>query len=129
MEYLLGSIVTLASVILINKIVRRTASQGQLNFQITQSYLFKLLSEYNDKMVEDKAMPDTQSYKHIKNQYVRIMIVEDEAYWIKDNQLYVAKFEDGTIDTDSTTEVDTMSMSKVELEKTMFIVETLREEN
>lgn len=129
MEYLLGSIVTLASVILINKIVRRTASQGQLNFQITQSYLFKLLSEYNEKMMEEKPLPDTQSYKHIKNQYVRIMIVEDEAYWIKDNQLYVAKFEDGTIDTDSTTEVDTMSMSKVELEKTMFIVETLREEN
>lgn len=129
MEYLLGSIVTLASVILINKIARRTAERSKINFEITQSYLFKLLSEYNDRAIEDKSPPDTQSYKHIKNQYVRIMIVEDEAYWIKDNQLYVAKFEDGTIDTDSTTEVDTMSMSKVELEKTMFIVETLREEN
>lgn len=129
MEYLLGSITTLVLVVLINKIVRNTVSQGQINFQITQSYLFKLLSEYNDRMMEEKPLPETQSYKHVKNQYVRIMIVENEAYWIKDNQLYVAKFENGTIDTDSTSKVDTMSMSKVELEKTMFIVETLREEN
>jgi len=129
MEYLLGSMVTLVSIIIINKIVRQTVGKSKISFEITQSYLFKLLSDYNEKMLDEKPLPETQSYKHVKNQYIRIMIVEDEAYWIKDNQLYVAKFENGTIDTDSTTEVDTMSMSKVELERTMFIVETLREEN
>jgi hypothetical protein len=57
------------------------------------------------------------------------MIVENEAYWIKDNQLYVADFDNGNINSDSTREVDTMAMSAVELEKTMFIVEKLSEDN
>lgn len=128
MEYILGSLVTLMAVIVINRINKKAVSKNKVNFEITQSYLFRLLSEYNDRMMEESPLPETQSYKHMKNQYVRIMIVENEAYWIKDNQLYVANFEDGNIDSESTREVDTMDMSPVELEKTMFIVETLSEE-
>lgn len=107
--------------------ITEKSKKGKVNFEITQSYLFKLLGDYNDKMLT-KSLPETQAYKHVKNQYVRIMIVEDRAYWIKNNQLYVAKFEDGNIDSDSTKEVDTMSMSPVELEQTMFIVEKLSED-
>lgn len=127
MEYLLGSLVTLFSVFILNKMITEKSKKGKVNFEITQSYLFKLLGDYNDKMLT-KSLPETQAYKHVKNQYVRIMIVEDRAYWIKNNQLYVAKFEDGNIDSDSTKEVDTMSMSPVELEQTMFIVEKLSED-
>lgn len=127
MEYLLGSLVTLFSVFILNKMITEKSKKGKVNFEITQSYLFKLLGDYNDKMLT-KSLPETQAYKHVKNQYVRIMIVEDRAYWIRNNQLYVAKFEDGNIDSDSTKEVDTMSMSPVELEQTMFIVEKLSED-
>lgn len=128
MDYILGSVVTLISVVVLNKLTKNVVDKNKINFEITQSYLFKILSEYNDFSKDDK-LPDTQSFKHLKNQYTRIMIVENEAYWIKDNQLYVANFENGNIDTDSTKEVDTMAMSAVELEKTMFIVEKLSEDN
>jgi hypothetical protein len=128
LEYLLGSLVTLACVFVINRIARQSLEQSDINFEISQSYLVKILAEYNDKMMEDK-LPETQSYKHVKNQYVRILIVEDKAYWIRDNQLYMAKFQDGVVDSDSTAEVDTMAMSAVELEQTMFIVEKLSEDN
>lgn len=128
MEYLLGSIITLISIVVINRIARKTAIKSNLNFEITQSYLFRLLSEYNNQKISGET-PDTQSFKHLKDQYTRIMIVENEAYWIKDNQLYVADFDNGNINSDSTREVDTMAMSAVELEKTMFIVEQLSEDN
>ena len=128
MEYLLGSIITLISIVVINRIARKTAIKINLNFEITQSYLFRLLSEYNNQKISGET-PDTQSFKHLKDQYTRIMIVENEAYWIKDNQLYVADFDNGNINSDSTREVDTMAMSAVELEKTMFIVEQLSEDN
>lgn len=127
MEYLLGSLITLLSVFVLHKMIIEKYKKSNINFEITQSYLFKLLGDYNDKMLS-KSLPETQAYKYVKNQYVRIMIVEDRAYWIRNNQLYVAKFEDGNIDSDSTKEVDTMSMSPVELEQTMFIVEKLSED-
>jgi hypothetical protein len=69
----------------------------------------------------------TQSQKYIENTYVKVMIVDEEAYWIKDNRLFVAKMNEGEVDKESTREVDTMSMSKVQLEKTMFVVEKLTE--
>jgi hypothetical protein len=128
LEYLLGSIITLISIVVINRMARKTAIKSNLNFEITQSYLFRLLSEYNNQKISGET-PDTQSFKHLKDQYTRIMIVENEAYWIKDNQLYVADFDNGNINSDSTREVDTMAMSAVELEKTMFIVEKLSEDN
>ena len=127
MEYILGSLVTLVCVIVLNKIIRSSLNQKQNNFSVTQSYLFKILSEYNDRALEDK-LPDTQSYKHVKSQYVKIMIVDDEAYWIRNNQLYVAPFQNGEIDESSTREVDTIDMPAVELKKTMFIVEKLSED-
>lgn len=127
MEYILGSIITLITIVVINRMVRDSVQKNDSNFQITQSYLFKLLSEYNDKLVSP-SLPDTQSFKHVKNQYIRIMIVEDKAYWIKNNQLYMADFNGDDIDNSSTREVDTMSMSTVELEQTMFIVEKLSED-
>lgn len=126
MEYILGSIVTLASVVVLNRLLRKSLAQNNFKFQLTQSYLFKLLSEYNNFDKED-VLQDTQAFNHVKNQYVKVMIFDKEAYWIKDNQLYVADFINGEVDSSTTRQVDTMSMSKVELERTMFVVEKLSE--
>lgn len=128
MEYILGSIFTLVIVIALNQTIRKSYLNNNVTFEITQSYLFKILSEYEDKKLKE-SLPDTQSFKHVKNQYVKIIIVDNEAYWIKDNQLYVADINDGEVDAGSTKKVDTMAMSAVELDKTISIVETLSKEN
>jgi hypothetical protein len=60
---------------------------------------------------------------------MKIMIVKDRAYWIKDNTFYVATVVDGQVNKETAKEVDTMAMSKVELDEMMFIVEKLREDN
>lgn len=126
MEYILGSAITLVSVIVLNRLLRNSLNENKINVKISQSYLYKLMSEYDDRE-NNKSFVETQSFKHIKDQYVRIMIVDTEAYWIRNNQLYVADFIDGEIDTESTKEVDTIAMDPVELKKTMFVVEKLTE--
>lgn len=127
MEYILGSAVTLLTILVSFLLVKKVYKKESVRPAISQSRLFKFLSEYEQK-ADTMNPPNTQSYNHLKNSYLRVMIVEDKAYWIKNNQLYVADCFDGVVDKDSTREVDTMSMSKVELEQTMFIVETLSED-
>jgi hypothetical protein len=126
LEYALGAIITLVSVIVLNRLIRSSLKQDKFELQLSQSYLYRLMVDYND-YESDRGFEKTQSFKHVENQYIKIMIVENEAYWIKDNQLFVAEFKDGQIDTETTREVDTMSMSAVELERTMFVVGKLSE--
>lgn len=126
MEYIFGSVITLICIVVLNRLLRSSLKESKLDVKISQSYLYKLMSEYDDRE-NGKPFVETQSFKHIKDQYVRIMIVDTEAYWIRNNQLYVADFINGEIDTESTKEVDTIAMDPVELKKTMFVVEKLTE--
>jgi hypothetical protein len=69
----------------------------------------------------------TQSMKHFDSINLRILVIEQEAYWIKNNAVFVAKIINGEIEKDTAVEVDTMAMDKVQLNKIMFIVEKLKE--
>jgi hypothetical protein len=74
-----------------------------------------------------KDIPTRQSNNFMKDSYTRVLILDDNAYWIKDQALYTAEIMDGMVNKETTRRVDTMTMDKVELDKTMFIVEKLRE--
>jgi hypothetical protein len=126
MEYLLGALVTLFSVVVLNKMfLKQVKRSSQMSMPVSQSYLHKFLSGYGSSDVE--AAQETQSSKYISKQSVKVMIVEGEAYWIQNNQLYVAQYKDGEVDDLGAEKVDTISMDSVQLEKTMFIVEKLTE--
>lgn len=127
MEYFLGSISTIVAVIAVNILTKKSLSKNKIRLKRSQSHLYKLLSDISLKDIE-KANKEKQSGKYLKKYSVKVMIVENKAYWIKDNQLYVADCTRGDIDGDSTSKVDTMAMDAVELEKTMFIVEKLSED-
>lgn len=127
MEYLLGSVITLISVAVLNKILEKKIANKPVKIRRSQSYLFYILSEIAFRE-NDKNKKERQSDKHLNKDAVKVMIVEDKAYWIKDNQLYVADYANGLIDNFSIQKVDTMTMDNVELERTMFIVEKLAED-
>ena len=69
----------------------------------------------------------TQAMKDIERNTLRILYFENKAYWIENNQLFEADAPFGDIDKDSMVKVDTMGMDDVQLKRTMFIVERLRE--
>jgi hypothetical protein len=130
MEYILGSLSALIVVFFANRMVRKKEKESKkLSVEFSQSYGWELLKKY---IIEEDVInikPESQSEKFIAKQYVRIVIVENEAYWISNNQLYVADYADGVVDQDSTREVDTFSMDKEDIKKTMSIVERLTEES
>jgi hypothetical protein len=128
MEYVAGSIVTLIVVVVLNRAFKKefVKTMASSKIRYSQSHIYGMVSDILDGEFSLKPLK-TQSQKYIDAQYVRVMVVEKEAYWIKDNKLFVADMVDGFIDKETTREVDTMSMSKVQLEKTMFVVEKLTE--
>ena len=69
----------------------------------------------------------TQATEFFDKTHPRILILEDGGYWISNNAVYYANFDDG-LDTDNAVQLDTTHMNDVELKKLMFIVEQLTKE-
>ena len=58
---------------------------------------------------------------------VRVLYINNSAYWIEDSTFYTATFANGSILEDTKKAVDTMGMDSVELDKMIFIVDKLTE--
>ena len=128
MEFVLGSIVTIASLFIVSRLILSEKEVGKTTVKIVfrQSHLFDVLKPYIDYMPLPP-LPITQSYKYDMKNKMRVMFTETNAYWIKDNAFYQADLVDGMVDESTTKVVDTMAMDKVELDKMIFIVQQLTE--
>lgn len=87
------------------------------------NYFLKLHDEIQ------KPEKQTQSKIHNSKTNIKVIFMEDQAYWIKDNIFYTADIVGDGVDKDTTRKVDTMVMNKVQLDKMMFIIDRLREGN
>jgi len=72
--------------------------------------------------------PSRQSTNHEQNTNIRVIVMDNQAYWIKDNVFYTADILRGNVDKETTRRVDTMTMDKVQLDKMIFIIDKLKEE-
>lgn len=128
MEYFIGSVVAIGLIILLNIFTKRLPTDERITIQTSQSYLFSLMG--NSLALKNMVKPKpTQASKHLEKMFVRILIVNGKAYWIKDNVFYVADVEGEDIDKANAKKVDIMSMDKVQLEEAMFIIDKLKEDS
>lgn len=93
--------------------------------QSRHHYLFRNNTPSRKKRGRRK---NTQSAKHDKNVNIKVIIMDNKAYWVKDNTFYTAELANGVVDKETTKAVDTMTMNRVQLDKMMFILDRLREE-
>jgi propanediol utilization protein len=108
-----------------------TIKEKPAGIRYSQSHIHLLMKPLLPPMSEINAKKPTinQSRKYIKKNRVRVLIIDEKAYWKKDNVLYVANVNDSEIDKDNAHVVDIMGMDKVELDKMLFIVDQLSEGN
>lgn len=71
-------------------------------------------TKYEDSMDEDGV--------------VRVAMLEDKAYWVQDNIFYEADMVDGNPDLDSAKPINAIEISEKELNKLLFILDTLNED-
>ena len=68
----------------------------------------------------------SQATIHQDSLYTQVVLTKNKAYWIENNTFLVAPVtEEGDIDREAATAVDTMSMNKVQLEEMTLIIEEL----
>ncbi len=126
MEYVIGSVITLFTIFFVNKFIKKEIdSQSAISISYSQSHIHNLIDPFLPDNSTLTLLKPTQASKYLEETQQKFIIVEEKAYWIKDNEFFVANMVDGNIDKESAKLVDTMSMSKVELEKIIFIVEKL----
>jgi patatin-like phospholipase/acyl hydrolase len=116
MEYFLGTLATLITVVVVNMLLRKSSTNTKnLQVRYSQSHIFEILKPfYPEGQKFLKPIKETQSLKFSKESFVKEMVVEGKAYWIKDQTLYVAEMESGSVVPDTTKQVDTMAMDKLD---------------
>ena len=95
----------------------------------TQSDIHKIVKNFIPNDLFDKPKPLSQSRKHLNNNTVRVLIVEDHAYWVHDNMFYVAETIDGLVNPETVRPIDTNNMSNRDIDKMLFILDSLKNGN
>jgi hypothetical protein len=127
-EFLLGSLATiLAILVLRSAIIKDLAKNSKMSIKYSQSHIYEITKEFIPDKFFLKKQRDTQSIAHEKSMYTRVVFLDEEAYWIKNNALFVADIQEGVVAEETARVVDTMGMDKVQLEKVIHIVEALTE--
>lgn len=130
MEYLIGS---LATFILVNMMSKKMLKDKDLKVKQTfvyrQSHIFDLVKPLLPPLSTLKPERKSQSVNHENKTNVKVIIMGNQAFWIKDNMFYMADMDGQHINKESTRRVDTMAMDKVELDKMLFIMDQLRDRN
>ena len=93
----------------------------------SQSHVYEVLKPYVPTSLFQKKRNSSQSDKHEENLYTRVVFLDNQAYWIKDNALLIADLEDGIVLDETTRKVDTIGMDRVQLDKVIEIVNALTE--
>ena len=128
MEYLIGSLATFIIVNMMSKVMLKNKDIKQktrLTYQ--QSHIFELVKPLLPEIKSLKPERKSQSINHENKTNVKVIIMGNQAFWIKDNMFYTADMEGHMINKDTTRRVDTMAMDRVELDKMLFIMDQLRD--
>lgn len=126
MEYLIGFLIAITAMIFVIRVIRNEEYVPDREVSVSQSDIHKLIYPY--LFVADilsKEVPETQMTEFYKEVYVKVVIVNDKAYWISENKFMVANMLNGEVDKESQKQVDTISMSDVELKVMISIIEEL----
>jgi len=117
-----GLTVTILLVLFTYVFASRDKNNTNIISQSMLLYRFNVGKKYSRKIKNS-----TQSKKHYDKTNVKVIILDNQAYWIKDNIFYKAPINGQSIDKESAEEVDTINMDKVQLDKMLFIMDKLRE--
>ena len=124
-------ILGLTSIILCSIIIRVVQKRKKYFAKIvyTQSSIHQIVKNLLPKDLFEVPKKLSQARKHIENNSVKVMIIENNAYWVHNNMFYVADTIDGSVDSETVRPVDTNNMSKRDIDKMLFILDSLKNGN
>lgn len=126
MEYIL--VVGLTSIVSwsIIRIIRKNAKKGFSKTLYSQSDIHKLLKYFFSLNITNNEKPPSQLTKRKERDMIKVIVMGNLAYWVSENIFYVAEAIDGEVIPQTAKPVDTNSMSRKDLDKMLFILDSLK---
>lgn len=115
----------LAFVFTILKFNKRYRRKSFNQLEYSQSSIHNMIKDFIPKRLFEKPEVISQSKKHTEKHMVRIIVLDSNAYWVKDNIFYTAQTKNGNIIDETVKPVDIENMPKKELDKMLFILDNL----
>ena len=128
MEYFLGSAITMIAMFVTTRLISSTKINKKRNIpRYSQSHMHMLIFPLLPEIKKYKKKMITQSSNHEEKINIRVVILDNKAYFVKNGTFYCAEMNGTEIDKASATSVDTIGMDKVQLDKMLFIMDQLRD--
>jgi len=129
MIYILAIGLTLLSISSIIIIAVKRSKKYFIKVVYTQSDIHQIVKNFIPKDLFEMPKPLSQARKHIRSNTVKVLIIEDQAYWVHNNMFYVADTVEGLVSPETVRPVDTNNMSKRDIDKMLFILDSLKNGN
>jgi len=126
MIYLLAIPLTLLVFWSIIVIVKKINKRNNSYVIYRQSDMHNMLKYFFSLGVENQEKPSSQLTKRLEKDMISVVVYGNQAYWVSDNTFYVADAFNGEVNTETAKPVNVESMSKLEVEKMLSILDSLK---
>jgi hypothetical protein len=99
------------------------------SIEYTQSNIHQIVKRFIPKDFFELPRVVSQSTKHVDKNTIKVIVLEDEAYWVHENMFYMAEMVNGLVDSETVKPVDTNNMSNRDIDKMLFILDSLKNGN
>jgi hypothetical protein len=120
---------TLPIVWVILKLIRKRARKKFSKTLYTQSDIHRLLKYFFSIRLPNNEGPISQLTKRKENSMIKVIFIDGQAYWVSENTFFVAETINGEIQRHTTRPVNTNGLSKVDVDKMLFILDSLKNGN
>ena len=126
MQELIAVGLTLPFVWVILKLMRKRARKRFSKTLYRQSDIHKLLKYFFSIRLSNNEGPSSQLTKRKEKNMTKVIFVDNQAYWVSENTFFVAESINGEIQRQTARPVNTNGLSKIDLNKMLFILDSLK---
>ena len=126
MQELIAVGLTLPFVWVILKLMRKKARKKFSKTLYRQSDIHRLLKYFFSIRLPNNEGPSSQLTKRKEKNMTKVIFVDNQAYWVSENTFFVAESVNGEIQRQTARPVNTNGLSKVDLDKMLFILDSLK---
>ena len=120
-----GLALTLFSYIVVNLVKNKKKNTSKVMHR--QSDVHKLLKYFFSIPLYNNENNFSQLTKHKQKGIIKVIVLGNQAYWVSNNTFYVADAIDGKVQKHTAKPVDIEGLPKVDLDKMLFILDSLRD--
>jgi hypothetical protein len=117
---------TLVVFFVIIKVIKKRSKKVFSKTLYRQSDMHRMLKYFFSLEINSNIKPSSQLTKRKEKDMIKVVVIENQAYWVLNNTFYVAKAFDGQVIPDTAEPVDIESMSRKDIEKMLSILDSLK---